>query len=67
MSIRGETLHTLDYSDVSTGRRLASVHPGGVLLKDALAFVQSGRELGVPVAIEVSRSGNGAHGGTKAT
>jgi len=28
---------------------------------DALAFVQSCRELGVPVALEVSRSGNGAH------
>ena len=34
MSIRRETLHTLDYSDVSTGRRLASVHPGEILLKD---------------------------------
>ena len=28
---------------------------------DALAFVQSCRELDVPVALEVSRSGNGAH------
>ena len=28
---------------------------------DARAFVQSCRELGVPVAMEVSRSGNGAH------
>lgn len=28
---------------------------------DARAFVQSCRELGVPVALEVSRSGNGAH------
>ena len=28
---------------------------------DALAFVQSCRSLGVPVALEVSRSGNGAH------
>jgi len=28
---------------------------------DALAFVQSCRELGVPVALEISRSGNGAH------
>ena len=34
MSIRRETLHTLDYSDVSTGRRLAPVHAGEVLLKD---------------------------------
>lgn len=30
--------------------------------KDALAFVQSCHELGVPVALEISRSGNGAHG-----
>lgn len=28
---------------------------------DAKAFVQSCRELGVPVALEISRSGNGAH------
>ena len=29
--------------------------------EDALAFVVSCRELGVPVALEISRSGNGAH------
>ncbi len=29
--------------------------------EDALAFVQSGRELSVPAALEISRSGNGAH------
>jgi superfamily II DNA or RNA helicase len=29
--------------------------------EDSQAFVQSGHELGVPVALEVSRSGNGAH------
>lgn len=29
--------------------------------EDACAFVQSCRELGVPVALEISRSGNGAH------
>ena len=29
--------------------------------EDALAFVQSCHELGVPVALEISRSGNGAH------
>lgn len=28
---------------------------------DALAFMQSCRELGVPAALEISRSGNGAH------
>ncbi|MGB5776822.1 MAG: DEAD/DEAH box helicase, partial [Sedimenticolaceae bacterium] len=29
--------------------------------EDAIAFVQSCRELDVPVALEISRSGNGAH------
>jgi superfamily II DNA or RNA helicase len=29
--------------------------------EDALSFVQSCHELGVPVALEISRSGNGAH------
>ena len=29
--------------------------------EDALAYVKSCRELGVPVALEISRSGNGAH------
>ncbi len=29
--------------------------------EDALAFVQSCQELGVPTALEISRSGNGAH------
>jgi superfamily II DNA or RNA helicase len=29
--------------------------------EDAKAFVQSGNELGVPIALEISRSGNGAH------
>jgi superfamily II DNA or RNA helicase len=30
--------------------------------EDARAFVQSCHELGVPIALEISRSGNGAHG-----
>lgn len=30
--------------------------------EDAQGFVQSCRELGVPIALEISRSGNGAHG-----
>ena len=34
MTIRRESLHSQDYSSVSTGRRLAPVHPGDVLLKD---------------------------------
>jgi superfamily II DNA or RNA helicase len=29
--------------------------------EDAKAFMQSSRELGIPVALEISRSGNGAH------
>nr|WP_178117883.1 DEAD/DEAH box helicase family protein [Pseudomonas sp. R5(2019)] len=29
---------------------------------DALAFIQSCRELNIPAALEISRSGNGAHG-----
>ena len=34
MSIRREHLSKLDFSDVATGRRLAPVHPGTVLLRD---------------------------------
>ena len=34
MTIRRDQLRKIDYSDVSTGRRLAPVHPGDVLLKD---------------------------------
>lgn len=34
MAIRRESLSGMDFSDVSTGKRLASVHPGEVLLKD---------------------------------
>lgn len=29
--------------------------------EDAKAFMQSCRELGIPAALEISRSGNGAH------
>ena len=43
MSIRRETLHALDYSDVSTGRRLAPVHPGAVLLKDFIEPMEISR------------------------
>ena len=34
MSIRRDELRKMDFSDVSSGRRLAPVHPGEVLLKD---------------------------------
>ena len=34
MGIRREALKSQDFSDVSSGRRLASVHPGEVLFKD---------------------------------
>ena len=34
MSIRREHLSKVDFSDVTTGRRLAPVHPGSVLLRD---------------------------------
>ena len=37
MSIRREHLSKVDFSDVTTGRRLAPVHPGSVLLRD---FIQ---------------------------
>ena len=34
MAIKREELKEMNFGDVSTGRRLAPVHPGGVLLKD---------------------------------
>ena len=34
MTIRRNNLRKTDFSDISTGRRLAPVHPGDVLLKD---------------------------------
>jgi antitoxin HigA-1 len=34
MTIRRDELGKIDYSDVSSGKRLAPVHPGEVLLKD---------------------------------
>jgi len=37
MSIRREHLSKVDFSDVTTSRRLAPVHPGSVLLRD---FIQ---------------------------
>jgi hypothetical protein len=34
MAIRRDDLRKTDFSDVSSGKRLAPVHPGDVLLKD---------------------------------
>jgi len=34
MAIRRDQIRRIDYSEVATGRRLAPVHPGDVLLKD---------------------------------
>lgn len=34
MVIRRDELRKTDFSDVSSGKRLAPVHPGNVLLKD---------------------------------
>src|SRR5260221_12582426 len=34
MTIRRDVLRKIDFLDVSTGKRLAPVHPGDVLLKD---------------------------------
>ncbi len=34
MGIRRDDLRKTDFSDVSSGKRLAPVHPGNVLLKD---------------------------------
>jgi hypothetical protein len=34
MITRRDELRKIDFSDVATGKRLASVHPGEVLLKD---------------------------------
>ena len=40
---------------------LAADFDGANWREDAQAFMQSCRELGIPVALEISRSGNGAH------
>ena len=34
IAIRREQLDNIDFSDISTGRRLPTVHPGDILLKD---------------------------------
>lgn len=43
MAIRREALIGLDFSDVSTRRRLAPVHPGDVLLKDFIEPMEISR------------------------
>lgn len=37
MTITREQLHTIDYSDIATGERIAPVHPGEILREDFLA------------------------------
>jgi len=44
-----------------TGHFLAADFDDAEWKEDAQAFVESCHELGVPVALEISRSGNGAH------
>lgn len=34
MTIKREALNTTDFSDIATGRKLAPIHPGEVLVKD---------------------------------
>ena len=34
MTIKREALNTMDFSDIATGRKLAPVHPGEVLVRD---------------------------------
>jgi antitoxin HigA-1 len=54
MSIRRENLSKLDFSDVATGRRLAPVHPGTVLLRDFIQPMELTRYK-VAKAIKVSQ------------
>lgn len=53
MTIKREELRRTDFSDVATGRRLAPVHPGHVLLKDFIEPMRISRyrvakNIGVP-------------------
>ena len=43
MTIRREELKKTDFSDVSSGKRLAPVHPGAVLLKDFIEPMEISR------------------------
>ena len=53
MSIRRDQLGKIDFSDVSSGKRLASVHPGDVLLNDfiepmGITRYRVAKNIGVP-------------------
>ncbi len=53
MAIRRETITGTDFSDVSTGRRLAPVHPGDILLKEfiepmGISRYRVAKNIGVP-------------------
>ena len=43
MTIRRDELRKVDFSDVSSGKRLAPVHPGNVLLKDFIEPMEISR------------------------
>jgi addiction module HigA family antidote len=53
MAIRRDELRKIDFSDVSSGKRLAPVHPGNVLLKDfiermGISRYRVAKDIGVP-------------------
>jgi len=43
MTIRRDELRKIDFSDASSGKRLAPVHPGNVLLKDFIEPMEISR------------------------
>src|SRR5437016_5057712 len=43
MTIRRDELRKIDFSDVSSGKRLAPVHPGSVLLEDFIEPMEISR------------------------
>jgi len=46
MTIRRDELSKIDFSDVSSGKRLAPVQPGNVLLKDIIEPILTSDGLG---------------------
>lgn len=53
MAIRRDQLGDIDFSDISSGRRLPSVHPGNILLKDfiepmGISRYRVAKNIGVP-------------------
>ena len=55
------TPDAINPSAISGRLNFSTLAPAPTWKADAQAFVQSCHELGVPVALEISRSGNGAH------